>query len=198
MEDSHINKAVELIDTACDRIIELRSRRIGDRSVQDLHEDVAIINRNIATAQDKGIFLGQKALWFNHDTQLSELGNMKAIVDKLQEILKDKGVQTELINNGFSLDKTFSSLQYSQELIKSLRSHVATHENLLARGLSGLPVPSKHLESLETKFVSGELWKDKVIQSGKEVTNRVKSKKASSERKAAALILAIANTVNSA
>lgn len=200
MDANYVQRAVELVSTACNRIQELRERRIGKRTTQGLQEDTAAVNRNIASShspEQQGLLLSQKALWFHHDHQLGELGNVQAMIEYVIELVNEDAVQQEIAAEGYSLDRVFAGLWHAQDLVTRYRSDVETHEAMLARGLARQPISASHLADVENSLIRSDAWKDLIMQRASDAVSRIKNhSNPPAQRSAAALVLAIASTVN--
>ncbi len=201
MKPEQVQDAARLIDAACDRIRELRRHRIGDRKNKQLWADWAAINKNIRATEEHGPLLAQKALWFNHDDLLIEIGSLKAIMKTLQGLARDPDVQDELAREGYSLEKTMTRIEQGLQWLPRFQATVIAHEDILAQGLEGKPLNLDDLESLENRLVRFGEWESKVTEYGQAATNRVKQYDLGRQslsfvrRVAASLILAIASTV---
>jgi hypothetical protein len=211
MDGAQVQAAVELVNAACDRVAQLRRKRIGERTAKQLAEELAMVNRMMRSASDasqKGNALAQKALWFNHDHLLNELGNLDTMVQALKGMLADEQVRKEIADEGFSLDKTLRHVQTATDWIEQFRANVAQHEAILAGGLDGNTVSTRDLDMLEDRLVRYNDWEQKVAVLGKNAVVRIKQHPGYTtlprqqpslvKRIAAALVLSIASTVFSA
>lgn len=186
---------VDLVTLACERIAELRTRRIGKRASAELAEDLWVINRLLASrSEERGIFLAQKAFLFNHDVLFCELGNVKALLHGLEKGIRNPEVKKLITSNGYSVVKVHQAIGKGLQLVGRYRASVDAHEYLLQQGLEGVPVSDTMLKALEKKLLDFHLWEEKILQASGLVLEKIKQYNAEARpRGVAALALAIAN-----
>jgi hypothetical protein len=198
MDARHVQDAVELIAVACERIRELRRRRIGNRTTHQLRDDLAVINRGMTRFSVRGMLLGQKVLWLHHDHVLNELGNLQAMLQAVQPFLDEEEVWRELERDGYSVHKAAQGLAGCRRMIQNVRADVDAHEQLVHQALGGMPTPAAALEQRERGLLDFHDWEDAVLHRTRSTVERIAAHPQPTPsflpRAAAALVLAMAST----
>jgi len=206
MEARRVQEAVELIDTACSRIAELRQRRMGNRTPLQLLDDWHVTSASIraaGTPYEQGILLAQKALLFNHDHLLNGIGNLSTMLATLKSFAADSLVQHEISRSGHDWRRAQDCLEHAENLARGYRAATEEHERLLAQGLEGKTIALDELEAIEQQLLAFADWEHKVTGVGRAAAERIKQHPAfgseempgAASRMAAALVLSLAGTV---
>ena len=200
MDAVSAQKTLNSIDTACGRISELRSRRLGGRTSEQLAEDITLLNRAMIVSENpqKGLLLSQKALLLNHDHVLNEVGNLQRMLKAVQDCLTDSNVQHEIHTAGYAVDKVFQRMNNNLKRLTLFRKTALAHERLLQQALGGISTQAQHLETIEGKLVQHDAWAERITTETHAALVRIKQHKNKNEktlgRMAASLVLAVSNT----
>lgn len=205
MDAQRVLQAVDLIETACSRMEDLRKRRIGNRTPLQLADAWKLASTSIraaGTPHEQGLFLAQKVLLFNHDHLLNSLGNLHTMLVTLIQCAQDSHVQDAIMQSSHDLAKSLRCLDQANALIAEYRAAVETHERMLAQGLEGITISLDDLEDVEQQLLDFADWEHKVIGLGRAATERLKQHPSfaslqpeTANRMAAALVLSLATTV---
>ncbi len=154
MDAERLRRVVTTISDTCSTITELRQRRIGTRTTKQFWDALVAANRAIRVTDDpaqRGRVLAQKALWFNHDLLLQELGNLETLITSIKNII-DEDVLKEIADEGYNANRILALLRRGEEMIAQARKDVIAHEDLLQRGLGGEQISADRLANLEYRI----------------------------------------------
>jgi hypothetical protein len=197
MESSMLLQALESVSIACERVRELRTRRIGERTPSKLTEDITLLNRAIAASGDHGPLLAQKALLLNHDQLLNEFGNLQNVLKNAKECMADVHVQHALHHSGHAVDKVFLAMQEQEKQLEAAHTAVLEHEHLLSKALGGAVVSSLALNAVESRIIGHDVWTERVLAAAQATLGRIREHGSQDERNlhrmAASLVLAVAS-----
>ena len=197
--EQKLKTAVRIISDGCECIRELRKIRIGSRTTQVLIDELRMLNRAISASDDtahRGRLLAQKALWFNQDKLLSELGIVRGMINAVQRCINDN-VLDKIASKRYDVSRARGSLQEVYDQVKLTQDTVLKHEAMLAHGLEGRKVSHDELAELEEKITSSHTLIDAISSAASDTAKRIAQhpdfSKDNQHKMAAALVLAMAS-----
>lgn len=170
MDARQLRRALDTIRTAAGELKDLRWHRVGRHSAAELREELEAINKGIAAGN--GLLLRQKLEWFNHDSLLKELGNLKVIMQQLTNILADADVRQEIIQEGFSFGATAHNVEHTLQWIQEARAAVDRHEQVVQKALQGIPAKTGEMLALEYPFLELTELEERVEALSQQVLDR--------------------------
>jgi hypothetical protein len=205
-----INGAVGSITAALETIRKDRARRIGSWTTKQFFDELVRQNRQIRAVSDSGPLRAQKILWFNYQILMDEIANIGAVFNVVEQLL-DESVLDEIAAKGFDRRKVVNLIEEGKKMLARIRNDVALHEDSLARKIAGNNISDDSLNRIEYR-IAGALsgLEDSILKTMPEVIGRATSHSEYSKPTrrgiltlfakgvAAAMVLGVANVVNSA
>ena len=194
MDTIQLQRTVTLISDALSELETLRSRRSGDRSAEELREELSVMNKGIA--RGNSLVLREKLRWFDHESLRKELGNLKAVLRAVKPFVDDAGVQGELVQEGYSVQKTAHHLGRALDVIGHFHRVIDMHGQRVAQALNGKQTSAEELAMLEDRMLVINEWEERIAELGQSAIARIAQSRASDSRIAAALVLPLASAAS--
>ncbi len=154
MDERQVRRVVKLVADACERIQELRRRRIGKMSSLEFWNALVSANKAINATDDlkaKSEKIALKHQWLNPDLLLSELGSLQTLIESL-EILMDSEVLAEIKSEGYDANRIRMLVEKGGKMVEQAKTFVGAWENAYRRLLAGQSVKHSELSALEYKI----------------------------------------------